>query len=244
MKIIFSYGGGTNSKAALIGMRERDIIPDDIIFCDTKGEKPHTYQDIQEMSVWCINNGFPPIRILTNEKASRKGGLENMCLEAKSLPSIAYGFKTCSLIFKKEPFDDYLKKQGITEFERWVGFDSGESRRAKVFEGTRYPLIEWGWFREDCVEAIKRAGLSQPGKSSCFFCPSSKKQEVLQLRKDYPELAKRAVEMEQNAILTEIKGLGRNYAWADLYKADDDQGKLFEETDLPIICECFDGDCT
>ena len=243
MKIIVSFGGGTNSTAMLVGMRERNIVPDAIVFADTKGEKPHTYEHLIDVNKWTLLNGFPIITVVSNEKSSRKGGLENMCLEAHSLPSIAYGFKTCSLIFKKEPFDDWIKAKEIPDYERWVGFDAGESRRAKVFDGTRYPLIEWGWTRKDCIEAIRRAGLKQPGKSSCFFCPSSKKQEVLQLRKDYPELAARAVTMEKNAILTEIKGLGRNYAWADLYKADDDQGKLFEETDLPIICECFDGDC-
>ena len=300
MMIIVSYGGGTNSTAMLIGMREQGLKPDAIIFCDTKGEKPHTYKHIEVVSKWCIENGFPEIIKLTNEKASRKGGLENMCLEAKSLPSIAYGFKTCSLIFKKEPFDDWIKAQGITKFERWIGIDAGEPNRAKVFEGTRYPLIEWGWGRKECVEAIARAKLPQPGKSACFFCPSSKQHEILELKKQYPELAARAVAMEKNAIpenerfitcndckgtkivkkyteidnehlefeeddcvichekevieyiqcpkckgsglmQREVVGLGRNYAWADLIRFDEDQYDLFEETDLPVICECYDG---
>jgi len=241
MKIIVSYGGGTNSTAMLVGMKERNITPDYIVFSDTGAEKPHTYKHIYSLNEWLTNNKFPQITIIRNEKPSRKGGLENMCLEAHALPSIAYGFKTCSLIFKKEPFEDWIKANEILDFERWIGFDAGEPNRAKVFEGTRYPLIEWGWRRKDCVDAIHRAGLPQPGKSACFFCPSSKKQEVLQLRKEYPDLAARAVAMEKNANLTEIAGLGRNYAWADLYKAQDDQFNLFEETDLPIICDCYDG---
>lgn len=240
--IVVSFGGGTNSTAMLIGMKERGITPNLIIFADTGGEKPHTYEHIKIVSNWCLDNGFPSITTVRNEKPSRKGGLEQMCLAANSLPSIAYGFKTCSLMFKKEPADDYLKSRGITEFERWIGIDMGELHRAKPYEGTKYPLIEWGWDRDECVAAIKRAGLPQPGKSACFFCPSSKKNEIKQLRVDYPELAARAVAMEKNADLTSIKGLGRNYAWADIYEAQDRQGDLFCIDTVEIACGCFDGE--
>ena len=40
-------------------------------------------------------------------------------------------------------------------------------------------MLRWG--RDDCVAAIARVGLPQPGKSACFFCPSSKKHEIITL---------------------------------------------------------------
>jgi len=43
---------------------------------------------------------------------------------------------------------------------------------------TQYPLIEWGWYREDCVKAIQSEGMMLPGKSSCFLCPAMKKPEI------------------------------------------------------------------
>lgn len=65
------------------------------------------------------------------------------------------------------------------------------------------------------MDAIRRHGLPQPGKSACFFCPSSKKHEVFDLAIRYPELAKRALAIEQNADLHSVKGLGRSYSWED-----------------------------
>ena len=111
----------------------------------------------------------------------------------------------------------------------------------KITITNQYPLIEWNWGRDECINAIIRAGLPLPGKSACFFCPSSKKQEILQLKKDYPELAERAIIMEKNAQLTSVKGLGRNFAWSDLYLADENQGKLFCESNIEINCGCYDG---
>jgi len=44
MSFVVSFGGGTNSTAMLVGMWERGERPDAILFADTGGEKPHTYQ--------------------------------------------------------------------------------------------------------------------------------------------------------------------------------------------------------
>ena len=46
---VVSFGGGVNSSAMLIGMHERGITPDAILFSDTGGEKPETYQHIEDM---------------------------------------------------------------------------------------------------------------------------------------------------------------------------------------------------
>jgi hypothetical protein len=63
----------------------------------------------------------------------------------------------------------------------------------------------------------------------------------MELRRQYPELAARAVAMEKNAELTSVKGLGRSFAWGDLYAADDAQQKLFPEVRIEQDCGCYDG---
>jgi hypothetical protein len=40
--------------------------------------------------------------------------------------------------------------------------------------------------RDECVQAIQAAGVPLPGKSACFFCPSSKQREVLDLKRRHP----------------------------------------------------------
>ncbi len=42
----------------------------------------------------------------------------------------------------------------------------------------RYPLQEWGWTREACIERIAAEGLGPVAKSACFFCVAMKPGEV------------------------------------------------------------------
>lgn len=60
-----AYGGGTNSVAMLVGLKERNEKLYAILFADTGGEKPHTYQHIEFMQGWCKENGFPQITACT-----------------------------------------------------------------------------------------------------------------------------------------------------------------------------------
>ena len=80
-------------------------------------------------------------------------------------------------------------------------------------------LMEWGWDRAACQQAIEDAGLLQPGKSSCFFCPSMRAEEIIHLRDHHPDLFRRAIALEDNARpnLKTVQGLGRNYSWKERF---------------------------
>lgn len=235
---VLAFGGGTNSTAVVVGMIERCEPIDVILFADTGGEKPHTYENVQIVSKWLVLKGYPPVVTVKSPTVN----LEQDCIKRRALPSIAYGFKTCSQRFKAQPQTKYLNGIGLKEYTRIIGFDADEPQRAKPFPNVRYPLIEWDWGRDECVEAIKRAGLPQPGKSSCFFCPSMKRHEIIQLHKEYPELMGRALMMEANADLTMIKGLGRDFSWRDLLDWDEKQLNLFCDSRINVDCGCYDGD--
>jgi len=247
---VVAYGGGTNSTALLIECVKRGIQVDLILFADTAGEKPHTYKYIDMFSEWLASHNYPSITKVKAESNSKINGLEAACLKSNSLPSIAYGFKSCSVGYKIEPADKYLKvnfqdewKSG--EITKLIGFDAGEPQRAKPSPVDNYHniyyLIEWDMGRDECVNSIKNAGLHLPGKSACFFCPSSKPSEVRELASIYPELAKRALAMESNADLTSIKGLGRNWAWKDLLATDDMFGDKSYIQTIEADCGCYDG---
>lgn len=49
---IVSFGGGTNSTAMIIGMYLHKIPVDLILFADTGGEQPHTYEFIRVFNAW------------------------------------------------------------------------------------------------------------------------------------------------------------------------------------------------
>ena len=138
---ILSYGGGVNSTALIIGCLQKDIPIEAIIFSDTGGEKPHTYEYIETFSKWCVKNGLQEITIVSTRET-----LEDMCIRLNTLPSVAFGFKTCSQRYKKdpqvkwlnnyEPAKEFLKSgEKITKL---IGCDFDEPQRAKHYEDKNY----------------------------------------------------------------------------------------------------------
>ena len=259
--ITVACGGGTNSAAVLIGFAQSKQRVDLITFSDTKGEKPETYEFVDMLSAWCVGNGLPEITTVRAESPRPERGfegLEGMCLRLENLPSKAFGYKSCSQRYKIEPQQKYLNHwepsvaawgQGKKVLQV-IGYDAGEPQRAKIYTNDKYdfwyPLIEWGWGREECVEAIRRSGLPQPGKSACFFCPSMRKPEVIELSDTHPDLFARAVEMERRALAggkcTTIKGLGRHWSWEELVNADKAKREAMPEVSCVTDCACFDGE--
>jgi hypothetical protein len=250
---IVAFGGGVDSTAMILGLMEKNEPIDLILFADTGAERPSTYQHIENFSNYLIKNNYPAIVIVKNKnKEGDLVTLEDDCLKRNCLPSIAYGFKTCSSHFKIRPQDRFLNnwKPAQDAWEngqkciKYIGYDAGEQHRADNAAKrndpkyqNRYPLIEWQWEREDCLDIIKKHGIENVGKSACFFCPSSRPKEIVQLYEEYPDLLERALHIEQQAELTSIKGLGRNYAWSDVIKMHKAQMTLpFGGFDLP--CEC------
>ena len=99
-----SYGGGANSTALLIGLHQHRIPVDLILFADTGAEHPHTYAYLETMGRWLAEHGMPPItRVWYTTRDGRRLTLEQECLRSSTLPSIAYGYKKCSLKHKVFP---------------------------------------------------------------------------------------------------------------------------------------------
>jgi hypothetical protein len=223
--LALSYGMGVDSTAVLVGWWRRGIRPHWIGHAQVGNEWPETYAYRPVIDKWLAEVGFPTITdvqyVLKRGKNGHYSTLEENCLVNQTLPSLAFGYKKCSLKWKGEPLDaacgdyfaDHIDAGG--KVQRAIGYDAGpcDSRRGGVeTEGPWnwvYPLREWGWDRDQCIREIAAAGLPVPPKSACWFCPSTKPAELIQLAQRHPELARRAVEMEDRARprLTKIKGL-------------------------------------
>ena len=61
----------------------------------------------------------------------------------------------------------------VKRITKFIGFDADESHRAKDYDDSKfkveYPLIEWGWGRDECIDEIRKENLPLPSKSSCFL---------------------------------------------------------------------------
>jgi hypothetical protein len=267
--VIVSFGGGVNSTAMLIGMILRGESPDAILFADTGGEKPATYEFVATFRDWLDKHDLKLTVIAYSAKmqsplvvdfacGSAHASLEDECHNNGTLPSKAFGFGGCSQKWKRYPMDKFVQQfqpaidaWGRGEkVQRCIGIHAGETKRGKIPDDAkftyRFPLREWGWNQEACEAVIHYAGLPVPPKSACFFCPAMRKVEVLALSKKHPELFQRAVAMEQNAKecggLDVVRGLGRNWSWESLVKADESQLRLplFNDTQAPICDTCID----
>lgn len=248
LPVVVSYGGGLNSSAMLCGLIERrQRTPAAILFADTGAETPATYRWIERFSEWLTERGFPAVT--TVRKVFKDySTLEANCLHNKTLPSLAFGWRSCSQKWKARPQDEWIRAQGWDRVEKHIGYDAAEEHRVRSWVAEdkhliRFPLIEWGWGRQECRSAIQRHGLTPPPKSSCFFCPALKVAEVLALKRCYPDLWERAVRMERVAReggnLHTVKGLGRHWSFEEVVKQNEAQGKFWPEMELP--CGCYDG---
>lgn len=257
--IVATFGGGVNSTALIAEGVTRGLRLDLILFADTGGERPETYAHVGAFSEWLVSRGYPPITIVRRvNEAGECITLEGELLKTKGLPGVAFGpkFKTCSQKFKIQPQDKFIN-HWLPAREAWgrngwvakiIGFDADEPGRADYSPDKKYkrlyPLIDWKWGRDECLEALKRLGISSPGKSSCFFCPNMQDWEIRQLYAQCPDLLDRAIAMEQNAKdNVDIKGLGRDFAWADLRRFFDNQMELPMEfkTAKEQCSPCYDG---
>ena len=87
--VVASWVAGVDSTAMLVAMKHRGIIPDAILFADTGGEKPETYDYIDEIAPWLAHRGAPPVTCVRKLSSPRVSytTLEGNCLANETLPS-------------------------------------------------------------------------------------------------------------------------------------------------------------
>lgn len=228
--LVVSYGMGVNSTALLIEMRRRAIVPDLILFADTGSERAATYAYRSVIDAWLQSSAFPPVQVVRYEPKDFKNyppyhSLEENLLTNGTLPSLAFGFKSCSQKWKIAPQETFVREWPRAR-ECWasggrvrkvIGYDAGPAdirrrNHAGNLEDANYeywyPLIEWGLDRGACKAIIVQEGLPVPPKSACYFCPATKPDELADAPKD--ELRKIVViEARAKPRLRTIEGLWR-----------------------------------
>lgn len=235
--LVVAYGLGVDSTALLVGLQQRGIRPDLILFADTGGEKPDTYLYVPIIRQWLRDVDFPQFHVVRYEPPlAPYDSLYGNCWSNETLPSLAFGRKGCSLKWKRAPQDQYVRRWPPA-VEAWdaglrvrklIGFEAGEERRRYGDRGDdpdyeyQYPLMDWGWDRATCEQVIAAAGLPVPVKSACFFCPAMKKPELIELATHQPDLYAHALALEDRyregrhfraGGERSTEGLGRRFTW-------------------------------
>ena len=108
--------------------------------------------------------------------------------------------RNCSDKWKHRPLERYYKPPCIV----YIGIAYDERHRAKLDEKNtrrgkityKYPLVENGIDRGDCIEIIRESGLTIPPKSGCWLCPLQSKASWWRLGRHHPDLFQRALAID------------------------------------------------
>lgn len=112
------------------------------------------------------------------------------------------GRRQCTRTFKIEPINRKLRElAGGEDAICWIGISTDEAHRMKpsrqVGIESRWPLIEMGISRADCLKWMESAGWPKPPRSACVYCPYHSDREWLRLKTEEPTEFYAAVEFEK-----------------------------------------------
>ncbi|MGW5266929.1 phosphoadenosine phosphosulfate reductase [Microbispora sp. NPDC004025] len=198
------------------------------------------------------------IEIHEIQRRSRNGSIETLWErlhqpQSRSIPipvrmaNGAPGRRSCTSDFKIKVVARWLREHGATAQRPatvGIGISLDEihranKRRSEPCEQIKYPLLDLGLNREDCMQIIAAAGLPVPPKSACFFCPLKTVDAWREQRRLEPQLFAKSVRLE--AVLNEKRAmLGRDAAYLTRYGTPLSKAIQVE---APSSSEVFDPGC-
>ncbi len=220
---VISLGGGVQSTVMSLMAVEGGFgpVPDCAIFADTHWEPPSIYEHLE----WMRGNLSFPIHVVDNGRSLREDvkSLTNhsdhpnfvdipVFLKGRNGEGDGIGRRQCTTNYKIRPIRRKIREllglrpgQRVphgTTVELWLGISTDEAMRMKTSRDRwmrhRYPLIEAGMSRSDCLEwwAVR---FNRPlERSACVGCPFQSRKRWLATKCRWPELFAEAVEIDFN----------------------------------------------
>lgn len=115
-----------------------------------------------------------------------------------------YDFKVLPLIRKTK---ELIKLHKATNAIQWIGISLDEVRRMKESRDKkiahRWPLVDLGMKRHDCLRWMEANGYPKPPRSACTFCPYHSDAEWGRMKRESPAEFMQAVQFEKD--LQEVK---------------------------------------
>jgi len=166
---------------------------DEVIFADTGGELPETYEYLKLASSYLEKHG---IRFRT--VVSRGGFLYERCKRRRVIPSQIW--RWCTRDFKILPIYAHYRSLG-GHIIQYLGISYEERDRTREsgapYVTNRFPLVSRRMNRDRCVDLIIGAGLKLPVRSGCFFCPFNSISRWVEIYKSNRKLYSKAMALEE-----------------------------------------------
>jgi hypothetical protein len=209
---VISLGAGVQSStlALMAEVGEISPKPDAAIFADTQAEPKSVYRWLD----WLESQlSFPVYRVTKGDLA--EAGLELRTSKRSGkvylntlIPLFLAGetegilWRKCTRDFKVDVILKKIKELYAGSLgTQWIGISTDEAHRMKdspvEWLENRYPLIDLGMSRADCLNWMKDQGYPEPPRSACYFCPYHSDREWVRLKTEEPEEFQKAVEWER-----------------------------------------------
>ena len=197
---ILSFGGGVQTSALAVMWARGEIEADHCVMSDTAGETPETYRHVEIVREYLAERGR------TLHVVQRAGpSLEDHTLTISTPIPIrtadAFGHRQCTNKWKIEPVKQFARAHGAKALTVILGISYDELYRVKPDRAkwvTReFPLVDLRITREDCRRIVLDAGLPDPPKSACFYCPLQGGDRWRWLAVEHPDLFERSEDMER-----------------------------------------------
>lgn len=197
-----SYGAGVQSTALLLLALEGRLnpAPQAAIFADTQWEPRAVYQHLWSMGELCSEHGFP-LHVVTAGDL-RADSLDDEVSFAKMPLYQQKGSgmlrRQCTREYKIAPMGKemrrilgYEPRQRMPKVHVYLGISVDEVERARPsrigWQENRFPLLDLGWRRSDCLQYLQDKGVVTPPKSSCIGCPYHSNRYWLDMKNNRPE---------------------------------------------------------
>jgi hypothetical protein len=265
---VISLGAGVQSTtmALMAAAGEIGPMPDCAIFADTGSEPTPVYEHLR----WLMSHNILPFPVhITGKKTALHDDLMAGTNSGEkrryaAIPAFldsdgdaGMGRRQCTREYKIDPL---VKKQrellGYAPRKRipkgscevWIGISTDEAVRMKPSHNSwsvhRWPLIEKGMNRWDCLQWLRRNGFPEPPKSACTFCPYRSNMEWRYLRDVDPAGWQQAVDVDR-AIRGDVSAYARDlkatpYLHRSLVPLEDVDLSTAEERGQPDL---FNNEC-
>lgn len=212
---IISLGAGVQSSTMALMAAHGEItpMPTAAIFADTQAEPQSVYKWLDWLEtqlpfpVHRVTNGSlnivaTTVRISRDANVYTKGAVPAFIRDEET-GKVGLLNRQCTSQFKiaviERKANEMLRPslQGV----QWLGISTDEAHRMKESRRenveNRWPLIELGMSRNDCLDWMERKGYPRPPRSSCVFCPYHNDREWLDLKVNDPDSFLEAVVFER-----------------------------------------------
>ena len=223
MKTILSLGAGVQSStlALMAAAGEITPIPDAAIFADTQAEPKSVYDWLYWLEkqlpfpVYRVTKGdmtAEMLRIRSRKKEPEEGNWAKSLIPAyvknrdgsKGIMQrvCTYDYKIVQIEKKARELANIKRGEKGIKVIQWIGISLDEAHRMKPARRPwikhKWPLIDAGMRRSDCLMWMEKHGYPKPPRSACIYCPFHSDYEWKRLKQEEPEEWDKAVKFEKD----------------------------------------------